>query len=410
MNDSALWFLPFGLQGLAMGFDEFGFHHRRDVPLWEWIGHALDTLVFLACLAVPLLLAPTAPNLRIFGGMAIVSCLLITKDEFIHQRLCSGGEHWLHAVLFILHPIVLFGTAVLWISLRPHSWARVPASSLPSAGWMLLLQVLLVFGFLLFQVVYWSRRQVREGKGAAINNAIYDELGERWYSATDDPVALLRAESRLRTAWVISELWAEFGKRSLTILDVACGGGFLANPLAAAGHQVTGIDLSNDSLNVAGRHDITGSVTYLPMDARALSFPDGSFDVVCMMDFLEHLPERNAVIQEASRVLKPGGWFFFHTFNRTPLSRLIAIKGVEWFVKNTPKHMHVYDLFLKPSELEDICTQHGLEIAVIRGVRPRVFTWAFLKMLFTGRVSDRFQFAFTRSQSIGYCGLAEKVS
>jgi len=209
---------------------------------------------------------------------------------------------------------------------------------------------------------------------------------------------------------VISELWAEFGKRSLTILDVACGGGFLANPLAAAGHQVTGIDLSNDSLNVAGRHDITGSVTYLPMDARALSFPDGSFDVVCMMDFLEHLPERNAVIQEASRVLKPGGWFFFHTFNRTPLSRLIAIKGVEWFVKNTPKHMHVYDLFLKPSELEDICTQHGLEIAVIRGVRPRVFTWAFLKMLFTGRVSDRFQFAFTRSQSVGYCGLAEKVS
>jgi 2-polyprenyl-6-hydroxyphenyl methylase/3-demethylubiquinone-9 3-methyltransferase len=144
------------------------------------------------------------------------------------------------------------------------------------------------------------------------------------------------------------------------------------------------------------------------MDARRLSFPDRQFDVVCMMDFLEHLAERDEVIQEAARVLKPGGWFFFHTFNRTPLSWLIAIKGVEWSVKNTPKNMHVYELFLKPSELREICARHGLEIEVLRGVRPRVFSWAFLGMLFTARVSDRFQFVFTRSYPIGYCGRARK--
>jgi 2-polyprenyl-6-hydroxyphenyl methylase/3-demethylubiquinone-9 3-methyltransferase len=241
-----------------------------------------------------------------------------------------------------------------------------------------------------------------------IDNSIYDDLGERWYTATDDPVALLRAESRLRTTWVMSELWNQFGNRCLDILDVACGGGFLSNPLAAAGHHVTGIDLSKDSLNVAKAHDITHSATYLSMDARALSFPDRTFDVVCMMDFLEHLPERDAVIQEASRVLRPGGRLFFHTFNRNPLSRLVAIKGVEWFVKNTPKNMHVYDLFLKPSELDELCTRHGLDIEVMRGVRPRVFTWAFLRMLFTGNVSDQFQFTFTRSQVIGYCGRARK--
>jgi 2-polyprenyl-6-hydroxyphenyl methylase/3-demethylubiquinone-9 3-methyltransferase len=128
-----------------------------------------------------------------------------------------------------------------------------------------------------------------------------------------------------------------------------------------------------------------------------------------MMDFLEHLPERDAVIREASRVLKPGGWFFFHTFNRTPVSGLIAIKGVEWFVKNTPKHMHVYDLFLKPSELMGLCERHHLDIEVIRGVKPKVFTMAFLNLLITGRVSDQFQFEFTRSQSIGYCGRARKT-
>lgn len=408
MNASLLWFLPFALQGLAMGVDELGFHHRRTVPRWEWMGHALDTSVFLACLASPLLLAPTPANIRIYGVLAVLSCLLITKDEFIHQRLCSGGEHWVHAVLFILHPLVLIATAFLWVSPGGAALAGIPSPPLALARGMLLLQVLLVSGFLAFQLAYGFSRQGPERPGPGINNALYDELGERWYTATDNPVALLRAESRLRTSWVVSELQAHFGERPLAILDVACGGGFLANPLAEAGHGVTGIDLSRDSLEVAQRHDPTHSVTYLPMDARRLTFPDGQFDVVCMMDFLEHLSERDEVIREASRVLRPGGWFFFHTFNRTPISRLIAIKGVAWFVKNTPDNMHVYELFLKPSELNELCARHRLVIEEITGVRPRVFTWAFLKLLFTGRVSDRFQFEFTRSQRIGYCGRARK--
>lgn len=275
-------------------------------------------------------------------------------------------------------------------------------------AWSFLLALALVAGVLVFQLVYWSRRPGAEAPAPGIDNSIYDGLGERWYTATDDPVALLRAESRLRTSWVMSELAAHFGPNPLAILDVACGGGFLANPLAVAGHDVTGIDLSLDSLAVAEQHDGTASVAYLAMDARALSFPDGHFDVVCMMDFLEHLPERDDVIREAARVLKPGGWFFFHTFNRTLLSWLIAIKGVEWFVKNTPEHMHVHELFLKPSELVAICTHHELMVEVVRGVRPRVFSRAFLGLLFTGKVDDRFEFLFTRSHQIGYCGRARK--
>ena len=408
MNASLLWALPFGLQGVAMAFDELGFHSHRTVSRWEGLGHALDSAVFLACLMCPLYLTPTLPHLTLFGIMAAASCLLITKDEFVHQRQCTGGEHWLHAVLFILHPIVLFATGFLWVGLGTGAFARNLIDALPLEARILMLQVGLVMGFLVFQVVLWARIPHSEGAAEDIDNSIYDGLGERWYTATDDPVALLRAESRLRTSWVISELWGQFGRSALSILDVACGGGFLSNPLAAAGHDVTGIDLSKDSLCVAQRHDITHSAHYLTMDARALTFPDRTFEVVCMMDFLEHLPEQEAVIREAARVLRPGGWFYFHTFNRNPLSRLIAIKGVEWFVKNTPKNMHVYDLFLKPSELDELCTRHGLDIEVIRGLRPRVFTWAFLRMLFTGNVSDRFQFAFTRSHAIGYCGRARK--
>jgi 2-polyprenyl-6-hydroxyphenyl methylase/3-demethylubiquinone-9 3-methyltransferase len=309
-----------------------------------------------------------------------------------------------HAVLFLLHPVVLAATACLWAA----TGSVLPGLPLPTALLardLVWLQAVLVGAFLLVQVRFGAGRR----PAGVIDNTIYDQLGERWYTADDDPVALLRAESRLRSAWVLEELRTQFGQRPLAVLDVACGGGFLANAMAQAGHAVTGIDVSQESLAVARRHDPTGAVAYLHMDARALAFPDGHFEVVCMMDFLEHLEDRDAVLREASRVLKPGGWFFFHTFNRTPLSWLIAIKGVSWAVRNVPSNLHVYHLFLKPAELRSLCDRHHLTVEVIRGVRPRVFTWAFLKLLFTGRVSDQFQFAFTGSQRIGYCGRARKL-
>ena len=140
-----------------------------------------------------------------------------------------------------------------------------------------------------------------------------------------------------------------------------------------------------------------------------LAFPEGRFDVVCMMDFLEHVEDRDAVLGEAARVLKPGGRLFFHTFNRTPLSWLFAIKGVEWAVKNTPRHMHVYGLFLKPPELGELCARHGLAVETVRGVQPRVFTWAFLRLLVTARVSDRVPVRVQPfPQRVGYCGWARK--
>ena len=410
MTDSLLWYLPFTLQGLAMGLDEAWWHRRRELPLVEGAGHALDTLVFLGCLACPLLLPPSAPHLRLYLALAVGSCLLITKDEWLHQRLCRGGEHWVHAVLFLLHPLVLGATAFLWLSTGGGVLAGIPVPPPGRAKGFLLLQAILVAAFFLIQSLATLVRQARKGAGREIDNALYDALGERWYTATDDPVALLRAEARLRTAWIVEDLRTQFGCRALAVLDVACGAGFLANPLAGAGHRVTGIDLSQESLDVAHRHDPTRSVAYLPMDARALAFPDGQFDVVCMMDFLEHVEDRDQVIGEAARVLKPGGWFLFHTFNRTPLSHLIAIKGVSWFVRNTPGNLHLYRLFLKPAELRALCAGHGLAFEVLRGVRPRVLTWAFLRLILTGRVGDDFQFVFTRSLSIGYCGRARKVA
>lgn len=242
-----------------------------------------------------------------------------------------------------------------------------------------------------------------------VNNDIYATLGERWYSAEDDPVALLRAESRLRNPWVAQEIRRKLGVSSADILDVGCGGGLLANFLGSLGHRVTGLDASNDALAVAARHDFGQTVHYQQGDALRLPFADATFDVVCAMDFLEHVENPEQAIAEAARVLRPSGLFFFHTFNRNLLCWLVVIKGVEWFVRNTPQRMHILRLFLKPAEVIAWCAERGLHSVQVRGTRPQ-FGWAFFKMLFTRRVSAEFSFAFTPSTRLGYSGVATKTS
>lgn len=240
-----------------------------------------------------------------------------------------------------------------------------------------------------------------------VNNDIYATLGERWYQANDDPVALLRAEAALRNPWVADEIARRLRPSGCSILDVGCGGGFLSNYLARLGHRVSGIDADPASLSVAQKYDATRSVAYRCADARALPFDDNHFDVVCAMDFLEHVDDPARVIGEAARVLKPQGLFFFHTFNRNWLSWLVVIKGVEWFVENTPRDMHVLNLFLTPGEVQGLCSAHGLFPLAWRGSRPRL-DGAFWKMLRTRVVPSELTFTFTRSTLLGYSGYAQK--
>jgi len=241
----------------------------------------------------------------------------------------------------------------------------------------------------------------------AVNNDIYDQLGERWYDAHDDPVALLRAESRLRNPWVAAHIFRSFGRHA-RVLDVGCGAGFLSNHLAREGFGVTGLDASQASIDVAKRHDETRKARYLLGDARQLPFDDASFDVVCAMDFLEHVEGPSSVVAEIARVLRPGGVFFFHTFNRNALAWLVVIKGVEWFVKNTPRHMHVLRLFIKPRELERMCSENGLSFQVLQGSEPVVFSWAFWRMLLTRVVPHDFRFRFSKSTLLAYTGYARR--
>lgn len=237
-----------------------------------------------------------------------------------------------------------------------------------------------------------------------INNAFYNELGSDWLHRTDHPIALLRAENSVRNPWILQVLNGKFK----SFLDVGCGGGLLANFMAQNGYKTTGIDLSESSLAIAKKTDQTGTVNYLAANATSLPFLNHSFDAVAAMDLLEHVEDPASVIREASRVLKPGGLFFFHTFNRNILSYLLVIQGVERIVPNAPKNMHVYPLFIKPKELISHCKNANLKVVDLRGLTPQIFSKAALKIAITRNVPPDFKFSFSKSLLTGYCGYAIK--
>lgn len=242
----------------------------------------------------------------------------------------------------------------------------------------------------------------KQTSSQTINNAFYDELAEGWYTEMNHPIALLRAENRLRIPWLLKEL----GPKSKTVLDVGCGGGLLANALAKAGHTVSGIDLSSSSLEVARSFDETKTVDYRVANGYSLPFRNETFDVVAAMDVLEHVEEPRLLISEASRVLKPNGRFFFHTFNRNWISYVLIIKGVEWCVPNAPKNMHVYPLFIKPDELQEMMSEYDLTMKNISGFVPTARSiW---QLLWKRKITPDFSFRFSKNSTSGYCGWATK--
>jgi hypothetical protein len=138
----AVLLVPAGLQALAMLIDEGWYHRRRGLPRWERIGHPVDTLSVALCYGWLLASRPEEPRaLPIYVALAFASSLLVTKDEPVHARRCEPGEQWLHAVLFVLHPMVFVAFGVIWW------WGD---------RWVIAGQLALTLALMLYQVVYWS--------------------------------------------------------------------------------------------------------------------------------------------------------------------------------------------------------------------------------------------------------------
>ena len=197
--------------------------------------------------------------------------------------------------------------------------------------------------------------------------AKFSDLAHRWWDA-DGEFRPLHQINPLRLAWM-KELCVLQDKE---VLDVGCGGGILTDSLARSGAKATGIDLSTKALRIAQLHAMdaqTENVQYreISAEAMALERPAG-FDVVTCMEMLEHVPDPASVVQACSTLVKPGGWVFFSTLNRNPMSFLQAIVGAEYVLNMLPRGTHEFAKFIRPSELAGYCRRAGLNVMHTRGL------------------------------------------
>lgn len=165
------------------------------------------------------------------------------------------------------------------------------------------------------------------------------------------------------------------------IVDIGCGGGILAESMAKLGGQVTGIDLAQDSLDVAKLHALEhglSNVEYKNIRAEAFAEQNTEcFDLVTCMEMLEHVPEPESIVAAAAQACKPGGKVFFSTLNKTAKSYLLSIIGAEKVLKLVPEGTHEFDKFIKPAQLIAFAEHHGLKVKHAIGLHYNPFTEQF---------------------------------
>ncbi len=194
----------------------------------------------------------------------------------------------------------------------------------------------------------------------------FEQLASRWWDPNSE-FKPLHEINPLRLDYIDERV----GLNGKTVLDVGCGGGILAESMAARGAHVTGIDMGEAPLEVARLHLLESGqqVDYRQITAEQLAEEmPGRFDAVTCMEMLEHVPDPASVIAACAALVRRGGQVFFSTINRNPKSYLFAIVGAEYVLRMLPRGTHDYAKFIRPSELSHWIRAAGLDVEDITGL------------------------------------------
>ncbi len=254
-----------------------------------------------------------------------------------------------------------------------------------------------------------------------LNNEIYNLEGDRWWQQ-DFSLNLIRAFiNPFRVGYAKKVLFQlTMSSENINALEIGCGGGILSEEIAGMGFNTTGIDPSEQSLNIARKHasDNKLKIKYENGTGEKLPFQNSTFDVVFCCDVLEHVRDLPVVISEISRVLKSGGIFIYDTFNRTYFSKICAIKILQewkrWAIM--PPNLHVWEMFIKPHEIRSLLQENQLTWKEHIGMKPNISYLKLLRYLrkrAIGELSyeefgEKFLMTESRSTQIMYMGYAVK--
>jgi 2-polyprenyl-6-hydroxyphenyl methylase/3-demethylubiquinone-9 3-methyltransferase len=216
--------------------------------------------------------------------------------------------------------------------------------------------------------------------------ARFSAMAAEWW----DPAGKFRPLHRLgpvRLAYIRDQLTGHFGRdkkslrpfQGLRVLDVGCGGGLIAEPLARLGADVVAIDASAENIAVARTHAAESGLTidYRQAAAEDLTAAGERFDVVLALEILEHVADRDAFVAACAALVGPRGALIAATLNRTPQSYLLAIVGAEYVLGWLPRGTHDWRKFVRPSELAAAVRRCGLELCDFAGVSysPLADSW-----------------------------------
>ena len=203
--------------------------------------------------------------------------------------------------------------------------------------------------------------------------ARFSAQAAEWWDAKG-PFAPLHRFNPARLGFVRRTAVEHFGRdarsrspfEGLTLLDVGCGGGLIAEPMRRMGFDVTAVDASSENIGTARAHaDRMGlRIAYRAASVEQLEAEGaGPFDVVLTMEVIEHVADPGAFVRACSRLVKPGGLMIVATLNRTLKSLALGKVAAEYILRWVPAGTHDWSQFLKPDEIRAMLAEEPVTVA-----------------------------------------------
>lgn len=199
--------------------------------------------------------------------------------------------------------------------------------------------------------------------------ARFGAMADEWW----DPKGKFRPLHKIspaRLAFFREQICRHFGRdekaanalNGLSLIDIGCGGGLVAEPMAKQGATVTAIDPAEQNIKAASLHAEQQGVTidYRACRAEDVVEQNETFDIVLLLEVVEHVPNVPDFTKIAASLVAPGGLLIMSTINRTTKAFALAIVGAEYILRWLPRGTHQWNRFVTPDELANCAEAAGL--------------------------------------------------
>jgi 2-polyprenyl-6-hydroxyphenyl methylase/3-demethylubiquinone-9 3-methyltransferase len=214
--------------------------------------------------------------------------------------------------------------------------------------------------------------------------AKFSALAAEWWDPAGS-FAPLHKFNPVRLKFIRDTAAAHFGREAkglrsfggLSLLDIGCGGGLIAEPMGRLGFEVTGVDAGEETVKIAAAHAARGGldIRYRCAEAEELAAENLAFDVVLCLEVVEHTADPAEFLAACAKLVKPGGLLFVGTINKTLKSFALAKLAAEYILRWVPYGTHDWNRFLEPRRLQAMLEDADLGVLKTQGFAFDPLSW-----------------------------------